>query len=158
MSVVHPLCSSLGRAATGGKAAKAWSLAVFWEIENNGGSGGAPVKWPPLFACQKSTVAALERPFEGEGFASTQASWKREVRGHMPPPDFGSTGGGWGRLCTPILHAPRLSDLPTFLLQPSNLGKIVVLPVVPMTAPCVETTIFSHNNTSDWSTYYLTFT
>ena len=35
------------RAATGGKAAKAWSLAGFCEIEN--GSGGAPVKWLPLW-------------------------------------------------------------------------------------------------------------
>ena len=36
------------RAATGGKAAKAWSLARFWKIESGGGCGGGPVNWPPL--------------------------------------------------------------------------------------------------------------
>ena len=41
--------SIMSRAATGGKAAKAWSLAGFWEIENGGGSGGVPVKWPPVW-------------------------------------------------------------------------------------------------------------
>ena len=36
------------RDATGGKAAKAWSLAGFWELEK-GGCRSAPVKWPPLW-------------------------------------------------------------------------------------------------------------
>ena len=31
-----------------GKAAKAWSLAGFREIEKDGGGSSAPVKWPPL--------------------------------------------------------------------------------------------------------------
>ena len=44
-------CVLTVRAATRGKAAKAWSLGGFSEIENGGGgrSGGAPVKWPPLW-------------------------------------------------------------------------------------------------------------
>ena len=37
------------RVATGGKAAKAWSLAGFWETEICGGSSGVPVKWQPLW-------------------------------------------------------------------------------------------------------------
>ena len=41
--------NSFSRAATGGKVAKAWSLAVFWEIEKGGGCGGATVKLPPLW-------------------------------------------------------------------------------------------------------------
>ena len=40
---------SRSRAATGGKAAKAWSLARFSELESGGSSGGAPAKWPPLW-------------------------------------------------------------------------------------------------------------
>ena len=32
----------------GGKAAKAWSLTGFCEIENGGSRGNTPVKWPPL--------------------------------------------------------------------------------------------------------------
>ena len=35
-------------AATGGKAAKAWTLARFWGLESGGGSG-TPAKWPPLW-------------------------------------------------------------------------------------------------------------
>ena len=37
------------RAATGSKAAKAWSLARFKEVENNSGSSHALVKWLPLW-------------------------------------------------------------------------------------------------------------
>ena len=40
---------SLIRTATRGKAAKAWSLARFSELESGGSSGGAPAKWPPLW-------------------------------------------------------------------------------------------------------------
>ena len=43
------LFRTLDRADMGGKAAKAWSLAWFWEIENGSGSGSVQVKWPPLF-------------------------------------------------------------------------------------------------------------
>ena len=39
----------IDRAAPGGYAAKAWSLAGFWKIENGGSSGSTPVKWPPLW-------------------------------------------------------------------------------------------------------------
>ena len=38
----YPEFQILFRAATGGKAAKSWSLAGFWEIENGCGSGGPP--------------------------------------------------------------------------------------------------------------------
>ena len=48
------------RVATGGKAAKACSLAGFWEIEN----GAAAQRWSGrqygVLVCQKSTVAALD--------------------------------------------------------------------------------------------------
>ena len=46
------------RAATGGKAAKAWSLSGFWEIDNG---GGALMKWRHygFLAYQKSIVVAL---------------------------------------------------------------------------------------------------
>ena len=37
------------RAATGDKAAKAWSFAGFWETENSSCSGSALVKWPRLW-------------------------------------------------------------------------------------------------------------
>ena len=39
----------LSRASMGGKAAKAWSFAEFWELKNGGGSGCALVKWPPVW-------------------------------------------------------------------------------------------------------------
>ena len=46
---LQPYIVRIIRAATGGKAAKSWSLARFSELESGGGSGGAPVKWPPLW-------------------------------------------------------------------------------------------------------------
>ena len=51
------------RAATGGKAAKFWSLARFWGLESGDGRGGAAYRQSghhySCLACQKSTVATM---------------------------------------------------------------------------------------------------